>query len=44
MALLQEMQQLGQPPKEIMEQLAPGSDLEALLDGKADGDALCSVM
>lgn len=45
MGLMHEMQQHGQPPSEIMKELAPGSDLEALLDGCGGGDsAQCAIM
>jgi peroxin-19 len=43
MGLMHEMQQHGQPPSEIMKELAPGSDLEALLDG-CSGDSQCTIM
>lgn len=40
MSLMQDMQQHGQPPREIMQQLAPGMDVDRLLDeegGLRDG-------
>lgn len=48
MALMHEMQQHGQPPKELMKDLAPGVELEALLEGSGgeggSKDMPCSVM
>mmetsp|Transcript_6732 Transcript_6732/g.16247 ORF Transcript_6732/g.16247 Transcript_6732/m.16247 type:complete len:113 (+) Transcript_6732:2-340(+) len=46
MVLMHEMQQHGQPPKELMKDLAPGLELEALMaEGADDGkDLPCSIM
>ncbi|KAG8460115.1 hypothetical protein KFE25_014260 [Diacronema lutheri] len=48
MALMHEMQRHGQPPKELMRELAPGIELEALLDGgegeEGGKDLPCCVM
>lgn len=44
--LMHEMQQHGQPPREVMRQLAPGSEVEALLRSEGDAGAkeLCATM